>query len=87
VSFSEFSGTFGVVLGWLLAIITRHFDDVWFGAKLGIECKGVPGNKDETSDGIFIEFRVQNSTKRRVSKELPGLFGRATQNQQQQGNL
>ncbi len=68
VRLSQFSGPFGVVLGWVLAIITRPFDVVWFGAKLGVECKNVPGNKDETPDGIFIKFRVQNSTKRRVAK-------------------
>jgi hypothetical protein len=50
VRLSEFSGPFGVVLGWLLAMITRHFDDVWFGAKLGLECKRVPVCVDYNGD-------------------------------------
>jgi hypothetical protein len=58
----------GVVVGWVLATVTRHFEEVWFGAKLTIDCQHAPGNKDETADRIYIKFRVQNTTKRRVAK-------------------
>lgn len=61
-------GIIGVVVGWMLSILTRHFEEVWFGAKLTIECNGVPGNKDENPDDLYIKFRVRNSTERHVAK-------------------
>jgi hypothetical protein len=58
----------GVVLGWGLATLTRRFEEILFGAKLKIDCRDAPGKRDETSDFIFIKFRVQNNTQRRVAK-------------------
>lgn len=63
-----FGAIIGVVVGWMLAILTRHFEEVWFGAKLKIDCNRVPGNKDENPDDLYIKFRVQNSTERHVAK-------------------
>lgn len=62
-----FSGIIGVVIGWVLGIMTRHFEQVWFGAKLKID-HHVPGNKDENAADVYIRFRVQNSTEHRVAK-------------------
>ncbi len=56
-----------MVVGWVLGIMTRHFEEVWFGAKLKIDCN-VPGNKDETPDDVYNKFRVQNGTKRHVAR-------------------
>ena len=57
-----------MLLGWGLATLTRYFDEIWFGAKLTIDCRDAPGKRDETTDTVFMKFRVQNSTKRRVAK-------------------
>lgn len=69
---SGFWGIIGVVvgsvLGWVLAIMTRHYEQVWFGAKLTIACKDVLGNKDETPDNVFVRFSVQNINQRHVAK-------------------
>ena len=53
-----FSGFIGVVIGWMLSILTRRFEQVWFGAKLKIDCR-VLGNKDENATDVYIRFRVQ----------------------------
>ena len=37
----------GTVLGWLLAVVTRYFDETWFGAKLKIECQRARGVEEE----------------------------------------
>jgi hypothetical protein len=58
----------GVVVGWTLAVITRHFEEVWFGARLKVDCQGEPGNKAETDNDVWIKFRVQNTKKRKVAK-------------------
>jgi hypothetical protein len=67
IDWKVFSGLIGVVLGWLLGILTRHFEELWFGAKLKIECD-VPGNKDENDTHVYIRFLLQNTNKRRVAK-------------------
>ena len=58
----------GVILGWLLTAITRHNEEVWFGARLHIDCQRAPGNKSETCDDVYVKFRVCNKAKRRVAK-------------------
>jgi hypothetical protein len=65
---SGFGGIIGVVVGWALGTMTRHFEQVWLGPKLTIACKDVPGNKDETPDNVFVKFRVENSTQRHGAK-------------------
>jgi hypothetical protein len=57
----------GVIVGWVLAVFTRHFEDRWFGAKLKIDCGKAPGNKMEAPDFVYIKFCVRN-TRRRVAK-------------------
>ena len=63
-----FLGIIGVVVGWMLVTLTRYFEEVWFGARLKIDCHGVPGNKDENADAVYMKFRVRNSNQRRVAK-------------------
>ena len=58
-----FHGIIGVVVGLML----RYLEEVLFGAKLKIDYH-VPGNKDENATDVYIKFRVQNVTKRRVAK-------------------
>ena len=68
MNISDFGGIVSVAVGWVLATMTRHFDAVWFGAKLKIVCKDAVGNRDETRHAVFIKFRVENRTKRHVAK-------------------
>ncbi len=68
MDWKAFIGIAGVVVGWMLSIVTRHFEEVWFGAKLRIDCKGVPGNTDQNLQDAYVRFRVQNTTDRRIAK-------------------
>lgn len=63
-----FAPIIGVVVGWMLVILTRHLEQIWFGAKLKIDCQRAPGKTDETPAAKFVKFRVQNSTQRHVAK-------------------
>lgn len=62
-----FSGIIGVVIGWMLSMLTRLFEEGLFGAKLKIDYR-VPANKDENPDDVYIRFRVQNNNERRIAK-------------------
>jgi hypothetical protein len=57
----------GVIVGWILGMCSRYFDDRLFGAKLTIDCGTAPGNRIESPDSLYIKFCVRN-TKRRVAK-------------------
>jgi hypothetical protein len=59
----------GIFLGWLLSLLTRRYEDVWFGAKLKIDAEHAPQHKTDTGDRIYMRFRVRNTTKRRIAKD------------------
>ncbi len=61
-------GLIGVIVGWGLTFLTRRFEEKWFGARLVIDGKEAPANKDETADKAYMRFRVRNTTERRVAK-------------------
>jgi len=63
-----FAPIIGVVIGWMLVILTRHLEQIWFGAKLKIDCQHAPGKTDETPVAVFMKFRVRNSAERHVAK-------------------
>jgi hypothetical protein len=62
-----FNGIIGSILGVFVGWMLRYLDEVFFGAKLKIDYR-ITGNKDENATDVYIKFRVQNVTKRRVAK-------------------
>lgn len=61
-------GLIGVTIGWVFTVVTRRWEEAWFGAKLAIEGRKAPGHKSETADKVYMKFRVQNTTERRIAK-------------------
>jgi hypothetical protein len=62
IDLKGFGSLICVAVGWMLAMLTRHFEEVWFGAKLKIDCNNVPGTKDENHPtDVYVKFRLRNS--------------------------
>jgi hypothetical protein len=58
----------GVILGWGLNILSRRFEEAWFGAKLVIDGEEAPGRRDETADKVYLRFSVRNTRERHLCK-------------------
>src|SRR5215471_16712396 len=66
-AFTSIIPLIGVVIGWVLGMLTRYFDQVMFGAKLKID-HPVPGSMDENATDVYIKFRVRNNRTHRIAK-------------------
>jgi hypothetical protein len=69
-SLSPILGLVGVVIGWGLTVVSRRWEEKLFGTKLVIDGGKAPGRKTETGDKVYMRIRVQNTTERRIAKEL-----------------
>jgi hypothetical protein len=61
-------GIVGIIVGWTRSLLTRRYEEAWFGPKLVIDCQQAPGKISETDVDAWMKFRVQNSHNRRVAK-------------------